>query len=100
MRYSQVDLYKHINPSISLERYKAYLDMGVGLSTVAYRNAMYLRKHYALLHDKKDLPLEKTLTINACINNYVFYLGSRATPQDKQNALSALDELKKILRNI
>lgn len=89
-----LDLYQHLNP-ITDTRYPGYLYMGVNLSTIAYRNAMYLRDNYSKLHEQ-PLPEGKIKTINTCINNYVFYLGSRATEKDKGDALSALQELSEI----
>ena len=86
-----IDLYAHLNP-VSDARYHGYLDMGVSLSTIAYKNAMYLRANYSQLY-KQGLADDMIQTINACINNYVFYLGQRATEQDKEDARSALNEL-------
>lgn len=89
-----IDLYAHLNP-VSDTRYHGYLDMGVGLSTIAYQYAMYLRDNYSKI-DKKGLSDDMILTVNACVNNYVFYLGERASEQDKQNARGALNELSDI----
>lgn len=95
---SSIDLYQNIKVDPARPHtkplYDSYLGIAVILSSIGHRHAKSLIERVE--KNKEQLsPLDKHV-YEACVNNKLFYLATRATDEDKREAESILKEAERI----
>lgn len=96
---SSIELYQHINRDKPHTKalYDSYLGIAVSLSSIGYMHAKSLFESVGRNKERLS-PLDKLdkHVYEACVNNKLFYLATRATDEDKREAESILREAERI----